>query len=223
MDQQPVEFQVMTMSSNPDRRTVLGAALLSLLPPAARTAHSAPAAPAPTGSTPSAVWPAGHDYQRSIRPYAVPEVVLVDADARPVRLRELLATDDAVMMNFVFTTCNAVCPIMVKVFADVPERLGPAARTMRMISISIDPDQDTPAQLKAYAKRFGADKRWTFLTGPLQDIKRVQLAFDSYRGDKMNHEPLTLMRSAGAKLWVRIDGFASPDELVREFRKGQAL
>jgi protein SCO1/2 len=197
--------------------------LLPLLLPAASSVHSAPAAPAPTGSTPAAVWPAGNDYQRSTRPYAVPEVVLVDADARPVRLRELLATDDAVMMNFVFTTCNAICPIMVKVFADVPERLGAAARTTRLISISIDPDQDTPAQLKAYSRSFGADKRWTFLTGPLADIKRVQLAFDSYRGDKMNHEPLTLMRSAGGKLWVRIDGFASPDELVREFRKGQAL
>ena len=47
----------------------------------------------------------------------------------------------------------------------------------------------------------------------------MQLAFDSYRGDKMNHEPLTLMRPAPGKPWVRIDGFASPDELAREYRK----
>ena len=164
-------------------------------------------------------WPGKSDYQRSVRSYAIPDVVLADADARPVRLRELLATNDPVMLNFVFTTCGTICPVMVKVFADVPARLGAATKNLRMISISIDPDNDTPARLKAYSKEFEAGERWKFLTGRVQDIKAVQLAFDSYRGDKMNHEPLTLMRHAPGKPWVRIDGFASPDELVREYRK----
>jgi len=164
-------------------------------------------------------WPGKNDYQRSIRSYVIPDVVLADADGRPVRLRELLATDDPVMMNFVFTTCGTICPVMVKVFADVPSRLGAQSKSLRMISISIDPDNDTPAQLKAYAKSVGAGERWKFLTGRVQDIKALQLAFDSYRGDKMNHEPLTLMRHASARPWVRIDGFANPDELVREYRK----
>jgi protein SCO1/2 len=53
----------------------------------------------------------------------------------------------------------------------------------------------------------------------VQDIKTVQMAFDSYRGDKMNHEPLTLIRTSSRQPWVRIDGFANPDELVREYRK----
>jgi protein SCO1/2 len=167
----------------------------------------------------SAPWPGTNDYQRSVRSYAIPDVVLTDADARPVRLRELLATDDPVMMNFIFTTCGTICPVMVKVFSDLPARLGTQAKNLRMISISIDPDNDTPAQLKSYATNFGAGKRWVFLTGRVQDIKTVQMAFDSYRGDKMNHEPLTLMRQAPGKPWVRIDGFANPDELVREYRK----
>jgi protein SCO1 len=164
-------------------------------------------------------WPGGNDYRRSVRTYATPDVLLTDGDARPVRLRELLATDDPVMMNFVFTTCSAICPVMVKVFADVPVRLGAAAKNLRMISISIDPDNDTPAQLKAYSKQFGAGARWQFLTGRPQDVRAVQLAFDGYRGDKMNHEPLTLMRHGSSKPWVRIDGFANPDELVREYER----
>ena len=164
------------------------------------------------------VWSAGNDYRRSVRSYSIPDVVLMDADARPVRLRELLATSDPVMLNFIFTTCNTACPIMVRVFADLPDRLGAAAKNLRLVSISIDPDNDTPAQLKSYAKNFGAGVRWQFLTGRSQDVKAVQRAFDSYRGDKMNHEPLTLMRQAQARTWIRIDGFASPDELVREYR-----
>jgi protein SCO1 len=187
---------------------VLGAALA--VPNAAR-AHD--------GKEHAARWQGGNDYQRSVRTYAVPDVELTDADARPVRLRELLAGRDPVMMNFIFTTCATACPVMVKVFSDVPSRMGVAAKNLRMISISIDPDHDTPAQLKSFAQNFGAGVQWTFLTGRMQDVKAVQLAFDSYRGDKMNHEPLTLMRQAAAKSWVRIDGFANPDELVREYQK----
>lgn len=166
-------------------------------------------------------WPGGNRYERSVRAYTVPDVMLVDADARPVRLRELLASDDPVMVNFIFTTCSTICPVMVRVFADVPTRLGAAAKDLRMISISIDPENDTPAQLKAYAKSMGADKRWSFLTGRVQDINNVQRAFGIYSGDKMTHEPLTLIRHAGGRSWVRIDGFANPDELAVEYRKGQ--
>jgi protein SCO1/2 len=161
----------------------------------------------------------GSGYERSVRSYTIPDVVLRDADARPVRLRELLATDDPVMLNFIFTTCSTICPVMVRVFADVPPRLGVAARDLRMISISIDPENDTPAKLKSYSKDFGEGLRWRFLTGRVEDIKSVQLAFDTYRGDKMAHEPLTLMRQSRGKAWVRIDGFASPDELASEYRR----
>ena len=87
------------------------------------------------------------------------------------------------------------------------------------ISISIDPENDRPAQLKSYAKSYRATDRWTFLTGALADINTVQRAFDNYRGDKMNHEPLTLLRAAPGKPWVRIDGFASSAALAGEYRK----
>jgi protein SCO1 len=164
-------------------------------------------------------WPGGNQYERSVRSYTIPDVVLIDADAKPVRLREVLAGDEPVMLNFIFTTCSTICPVMVRVFADVPSRLGPAAKNLRMISISIDPENDTPAQLKSYAKTFGEGMRWRFLTGRVEDINNVQRAFGTYSGDKMSHEPLTLMREAGGKSWLRIDGFANPDDLVREYRK----
>jgi protein SCO1/2 len=186
---------------------------------AAAAVLSAGAALGHDGVNHAAVWPGGNHYERSVRSYTIPDVMLVDADAKPVRLRELLAGDDPVMMNFIFTTCSTICPVMVKVFADVPARLGAAAKEVRMISISIDPENDTPAQLKSYASTFGKDQRWQFLTGRVEDINNVQRAFGIYSGDKMSHEPLTLMRQARGKSWLRIDGFATPDDLVREYRK----
>lgn len=162
---------------------------------------------------------ASKGYERSVREYSIPDVVLTDADARPVRLRELLATDDTVMLNFIFTTCGAICPVMSQTFSEVPKKLGATTRGLRMISISIDPENDTPEKLRTYAATYGSTKRWTFLTGRRDDIEAVQVAFDSYRGDKMNHEPLTLLHAGPGKRWVRIDGFASSDSLVKEWLK----
>jgi protein SCO1/2 len=161
----------------------------------------------------------GPHYKRLVNAYQVPDVVLIDYDDRPVRLRELLASNDPVMLNFVFTSCSTVCPVTTKVLAEVPDLLGREGRNMRMVSISIDPENDTPLQLKAYARSYQAGARWKFLTGRTQDIKSVQLAFDSYDRDKMTHEPVTLIRQASGKQWIRIDGFATPEQLVQEYRK----
>jgi protein SCO1 len=163
--------------------------------------------------------PTVDEYQRSQHTYAVPDVTLTDAQAQPVRLRELLAANEPVMLNFIFTSCGTICPVMSKVFSDVPAALGGAGKKLRMVSISIDPENDNPARLQSYARQFGANARWSFLTGRLQDVKAVQVAFDNYRGDKMNHEPLTLLRKAPDQAWVRIDGFASPEALAREYQK----
>jgi protein SCO1/2 len=127
------------------------------------------------------------DYKRSVREYSIPDVSLTSSDARPVRLRELLATREPVMLNFIFTTCSAICPVMSQVFSEVPAKLGTSSAKLRMISISIDPENDTPAELKSYSKRFNATDRWQFLTGRVEDVTLVQRAFDNYRGDKMNH------------------------------------
>lgn len=158
-------------------------------------------------------------YVRSERSYAVPDVTLVDEHEGKVRLAELLSGDAPVLVNFVFTTCRAICPVMSRIFASVQKELGREAGTVRLVSISIDPEQDTPERLRAYAARFGAQPGWRFLTGSIRDVEAVERAFDAYRGDKMNHEPLTLLRRGRAGPWIRIEGFASPADLAREYQK----
>lgn len=174
---------------------------------------AAAAAPAPD------VEPGSARYKRSEQRYAVPDVTLVDEAGRPVRLRELLAGDEPVMVNFIFTTCQVICPVMSRIFAGVQRELGPEAARVRLVSISIDPEQDTPERLRAYAARFGAGPGWTFLTGRIQDVVAVERAFDAYLGDKMNHRPVTLLRQGHDRPWVRLDGFASPADLAREYRQ----
>ena len=103
-------------------------------------------------------------------------------------------------------------------FAQTQTALGDEAKDVRMISISIDPEHDTPAKLREYAQRFHAGPGWEFLTGDLNDVITVLKAFDAYRGDKMNHIPLTMLRVQPDGPWVRMEGFASAGELVQEYR-----
>ena len=164
--------------------------------------------------------PAGQDgYVRTLAAYAVPDVQLVDANGAGVSLRgELADPDRPVILNFIFTTCSAVCPVMSATFSQVQAALGPQRDAVRMVSISIDPEQDTPAALKAYAGKYGAGPQWQMLTGSLDDSIAVQRAFDVYRGDKMNHQPATFLRAAPGHPWVRLDGFASAADILREVR-----
>jgi protein SCO1/2 len=86
------------------------------------------------------------------------------------------------------------------------------------VSISIDPEQDTPARLREYAGRFHAGPAWHHYTGTVEASIALQRAFDAYRGDKMSHVPVTFLRAAPGRPWVRIDGFASSAELEGEVR-----
>jgi protein SCO1/2 len=158
-------------------------------------------------------------YQRSRATYTVPDITLVDQHGRKVSLPVLLNTGDKpVMLNFIFTSCTAICPMMTAIFAKVQTQLGDDAARVRMVSVSIDPEHDTPAELDAYAERFNAGTQWLFLTGSLDNSIAVQKAFDAYRGDKMNHTPLTLFHAAPDAPWVRFDGFADAADLTREYR-----
>lgn len=161
----------------------------------------------------------GAGYKRSIVSYQTPDVKLVGTNGKPVSLRDSLEGDKPVMLNFIFTTCTTICPVTSATFSMVQEKLGPEHGRMRLISVSIDPEHDTPSRLNAYAKKFGAGGQWSMLTGSAEDSIAVQRAFDAYSGDKMNHRPVTFMRKGPGKPWLRIDGFASADELLREYRK----
>jgi protein SCO1/2 len=87
------------------------------------------------------------------------------------------------------------------------------------MSISVDPEQDTPARLRAYARKFGAGPGWQHYTGTVAASLAAQRAFGAYRGDKMSHSPLTLLRAANSMTWRRIDGFVTPDQLLAEYRQ----
>lgn len=148
--------------------------------------------------------------------YSVPDVNLLDQSGASVALRTLLESDKPVALNFIFTTCTTICPVMTATFTQMQRDLGEAAGQVRLVSISVDPEYDRPEVLGEYAKRFGARGDWTFLTGDEADILRVLVSFKAHTGSKMNHRPLTLLKSPQSPSWTRIDGLASGEDLARE-------
>lgn len=155
-------------------------------------------------------------YSASMASYDIPDVQLIDETGAAMTLRSLLDTDQPVALNFIFTTCTTICPVMTATFAQMQRELGDAAKQLRLVSVSIDPEYDRPDILQAYARQFQAGEGWTFLTGDSADIVRVMQSFDTYAGSKMNHQPVTLLKSPHSESWVRIDGLASGADLAHE-------
>jgi protein SCO1/2 len=162
--------------------------------------------------------PVADGLKRTEAVYKVPGLTLVRQDGTKVEFPAQLDDGRPVFLDFIYTSCTAVCPVTSQIFSQLQEKLGKDREKVQMISISIDPEYDTPKRLAEYAKKFNAAAQWQHYTGTAQASIAIQKAFDAYRGDKMNHFPVTFMRAAPGKPWVRLEGFATPDVLVREYR-----
>lgn len=159
-------------------------------------------------------------YKRSFQTYAVPDITLRDQTRRAVNLADLVnGGDGPVLLNFIFTSCTTICPVMSATFDQVQADIGKINPGYRMISISIDPEYDTPARLHDYAEMHEAQPNWLFLTGGFDDVMSAVKAFDAVflSNNKMYHEPLTFLRARPKSNWVRLEGLLSAEELTAEY------
>ncbi|WP_211443271.1 SCO family protein [Collimonas humicola] len=193
----------------------------------ALTAAGTLAAPAFAASMSAADAPDPHahhhhmmsDIMRSTVDYTAPAVSLVRADGKAVSLVHELDDGRPVILTFIYTTCTSICPMISQTLSQLQSDLGSERDKVHMMSISIDPEQDTPARLTEYARKYGAGPEWQHYTGTVAASIETQRAFDVYRGDKMNHNPVMFLRAAPGKPWLRIDGFATVAELLGAYHE----
>jgi protein SCO1/2 len=158
-------------------------------------------------------------YSRSVQSYNIPNVTLLDQDGNKINFRKFVDSGKPVIIDFIYTTCTTICPVLSASFTSLRRELGPEADNVQLISLSIDPEHDRPEQMKKYLSRFRAGKGWSFLTGSRQDIDRVLKALDATIVDKMAHEPLYLLHGPQADDWVRIKGLLNKGDLLTELRR----
>lgn len=161
---------------------------------------------------------AHNSYKRSTQHYELPNTLLLRDDGAQVSLESEINPGRPVMLNFIFTSCTTICPVMSAGFSKTQERLNNTANAPLFISISIDPEYDTLERLHHYGKSHRSADNWHFLTGESTQIIALQKAFDVYRGNKMNHAPVTFLRLSDKSDWIRLDGLVSAEELVDEYQ-----
>lgn len=116
---------------------------------------------------------------RSVRPRPplpvlgqIPDFHLVDQRAAPFTTESMRGHVSVV--DFIFTRCRSSCPRLTARMGELQTRLAADRSDARLVSISVDPDDDTPAVLSDYAAKSHADaSRWTFVTGPYDDVARA--------------------------------------------------
>jgi protein SCO1 len=139
---------------------------------------------------------AAGDYPASNGNNCLPDVSLIDQHGQAISLASLKGKP--VLIDFIYTSCASTCPVLTSKIAAVARELGPALNTVTIVSITLDPEHDSPAQLAAYAKSQTADsKSWLFLTGKPADIDQVLAAFKLRR---MRESDGSIMHSVSAFL-----------------------
>jgi protein SCO1/2 len=114
----------------------------------------------------------------------VPDFTLTSQDGRPFGSADLAGRP--YVTSFFFTTCTTVCPRLMGQVAKLQQRLAAEGLDVRLVSITVDPENDTPPVLRAYGETLGADfGRWTFLTGAPDEVRRViERGFVTAMGEK---------------------------------------
>lgn len=132
-------------------------------------------------------------------------------------MKDFLNSDKPVVLDFIFGTCTTICPVLSAGFSNMQKKLGPEVENVRLVSISIDPEYDTPEVMRKYLERYKAKPGWDFFTGTRENIDAAMRAFDAYTPNKMSHFPITFLWLPGNEKWVRIYGMISTKDLMNEY------
>lgn len=152
-----------------------------------------------------------------------PEFALTTQDGARLSLEDLRGK--VVAVTFIYATCVDACPLLTAKMAGLQKRLGREfGRTVFFVSITVDPERDTPAALRHYARAHGAEPGgWAFLTGTPDEIREVARRYGVYyqkrpAGD-VDHTFLTSLVDQRGILRVQYLGVRfDPEEFLRDLR-----
>jgi len=158
---------------------------------------------------------------RTYADYIAPDVDLIKTTKKTVSFTKLVEGSRPVVLEFFYTSCTTICGTQTSTLAGARKQLG---NGITFVSVSIDPEYDTPARLSEYASNFPAGDNWHVLTGKRSDITRILTAFDArpFGDNKMLHRPYVFIRPADGHQWIRIEGLATSKHIAAEVREAIA-
>lgn len=169
-----------------------------------------PAAPGATPPPQSAAQSAGSSAEKYFT-----DVMLVNQDGEKMRFYSDLLKGKTVIINSFFATCQGSCLPITRNLEKIQEALGDRlGKDAHIISISVDPTVDTPAELKAFGKKFHARPGWYFLTGPKENVEFVLKKIGQFVTDKQDHYNIIIIGNERTGLWKKAFGLAKGEALI---------
>jgi protein SCO1 len=163
-----------------------------------------------------------HDHSHTTAKDASPaekyftDVELTNQDGKKVHFYSDVLKGKTVVVNAFFTTCTSVCPPMNRNMEKIQEALGDrVGRDVFLVSLTVDPETDTPARLKEYAQKFHAGPGWTFLTGKKENLDWALYKLGQYVEKKDDHTTVIIIGNEPTGLWKKAFGMANVAELVQ--------
>lgn len=145
---------------------------------------------------------------------SIPDTVVFDQDNRKLHFYSDLIKGKAVAVDFIFTTCTTICPPLTANFAKLQKIMRERGENdFQLISVSVDPETDTPEKLKRYAELFGAKAGWTFVTGTRAELEPIWRAFKVYTSNKLDHTAMVVIGDDTWDKWIYASGLSSAKEL----------
>ncbi|NOT30448.1 MAG: c-type cytochrome [Planctomycetes bacterium] len=143
-----------------------------------------------------------------------PNVALVTHEGKTVRFFDDLIRDKVVVISFIYTSCPDACPLETAKLTEVHGLLGDrVGQDVFFYSISIDPENDTPEVLRAYAERFQVGAGWQFLTGAKEDIRLLRQKLGMLRSGEerlVDHSLSLLIGNQATGQWMKRSPMENP-------------
>jgi protein SCO1/2 len=144
------------------------------------------------------------------------DVELIDQDGQKVRFYTDVLKNKILAINTFFTTCTNICPPMNRNFEKMQDALGDRlGKDVFLVSITVDPETDTPTRLKEYGRRFHARPGWLFLTGKKENVDWALYKLGQYVETKDNHTSIFIIGNEPKGLWKKAFGLAKAEELIQ--------
>lgn len=146
----------------------------------------------------------------------LPDLPVTTQDGKQVKFYSDLVKGRVVAINFIFTRCTTICPPLGVKFSALQQKLGKRLnKDAQLISVSIDPRNDTPERLKAWSDKFHRKQGWTLVTGTKQDIDQILRALNAFNPDPADHTPMVLIGNDAADQWTWTYGLGPAAALTR--------
>ena len=143
------------------------------------------------------------------------DTVLIDQFGKPRKLASEVFGQRIVVLDFAYTTCTTICPVLTALLTKVQNGLGDRlGKEVALVTITVDPARDTPARLREYSAKHGAKPEWAWLSGSTGTVNEVLRGFGAYAPNFEDHPPQVLVGDPQSGQWTRFFGFADPQAIL---------